>query len=87
MACRAIRYLPDAAGDLQDTASRAVPRKRIWKNCHYVSNDQVQCRRGSPDQKRIVEEVKASLAEQGIEYGNPEQGYHDRDPGGCHHQR
>ena len=42
-------HLPDAAGDLQDTASRAVPRKRIWKNCHYVSNDH-KCRRGSPDQ-------------------------------------
>ncbi|MFQ7767103.1 MAG: putative PEP-binding protein [Fusicatenibacter saccharivorans] len=37
--------------------------------------------------KAIVEEVKAALAEQGIEYGNPAAGYHDRDTGRCDHER
>ena len=38
--------------------------------------------------KAIVEEVKASLAEQGIGVSEiQKQGISDRDPGGCHHQR
>lgn len=65
-------YLSDKTGDFQDTASCFIPCQCIWQDRNYVSYDHQ--RTGVRKIKEIVEEVKAELTSQGVEFGNPEQG-------------